>query len=181
MPQWTLQTLIDRAQISDLTLKYIKGLDDRDYDLVMSVLTNPFYLKMEALGIDRQMTPEEYALELGPKRFLEGFDVTMHLNTNHLITVDGDKAHIETKIFACHYIKISEYLEDATVPGLPNSYLPGQFIRCNMQMPWEGWATRQPDGEWRFHKICMAVIAAEGDDRVFAMSLKRSAKRLQNQ
>ena len=101
--QLSLQTLIDRATISDQVYRYTKGLDTRDWELVASVFTDPFHLVAEMLDVDRTVTPKEY-LALGPQTFLPGFDATAHINTNQLITLDGDHAHIETKMYACHYI-----------------------------------------------------------------------------
>ena len=43
MQQLTLQTLSDRALISDQLYRYAKGLDTRDWGLVASVLTDPFH------------------------------------------------------------------------------------------------------------------------------------------
>ena len=88
MQQLTLQNLSDRALISDQLYRYAKGLDTCDWDLVTSVLTDPFHLTAEMLDIDRTISPQEY-IELAPGKFLPGFDGTAHLNTNQLITVDG--------------------------------------------------------------------------------------------
>jgi hypothetical protein len=171
MTPFTAQTLIDRAMISDQVYRYMKGLDTRDFDLVMSVVTRPtFHMEARQLGLDRQMEPEEYVLEMGPKRFLPGFDVTVHISTNHLVTVDGDTAHVETKLYACHYIQ-EESAERRNIGG---NTTPSVNIHCNKQMPWEGWLTRQPDDGWLFHKIRMGTFASEGDTTAFDISLRRS-------
>lgn len=170
MSKMTVQTLLDRAMISDQVYLYMKGLDTRDFDLVMSVLTRPFHMEAGQLGIDRKLMPEEYVLELGPKKFLMGFDVTVHISTNHLITVDGDEAHIETKLYACHYIQE----EESGRQNIGGNNTPDVDMHCNKQMPWEGWLTRQPDGGWLFHKIRMGTFSSEGDTRAFDISLKRS-------
>ena len=169
-PAITAQTLIDRAIISDQVYRYMKGLDTRDFDLVMSVLMRPFHMEARQLGVDRQLMPEEYVLELGPARFLPGFDVTVHISTNHLVTVDGDSAHVETKLYACHYIQ-EDGDERRNIGG---NRTPSVNIHCNKQMPWEGWLTRQSDGNWLFHKIRMGTFASEGDTRAFDISLSRS-------
>jgi hypothetical protein len=167
----TAQTLIDRAMISDQVYRYMKGLDTRDFDLVMSVLSRPFHMQANQLGIDREMMPEEYVTKLGPKKFLPGFDVTVHISTNHLITVDGDTAHVETKLYACHYIQEEDSGDRRNIGG---NRTPGVNIHCNKQMPWEGWLTRQPDGGWLFHKVRMGTFASEGDTTAFDISLQRS-------
>lgn len=164
MQQLSLQTLSDRALISDQLYRYTKGLDTRDWDLVASVLTDPFHLQAEMLDIDRSLSPREY-IELAPAKFLPGFDVTAHLNTNQLITADGDQAHIETRMYACHYINPEQ---DTLTDQLSAPF----SIHCNMQMYWEGWLTRQSDGNWLFHKVHMGVAASEGD--MSAMQTARS-------
>ena len=168
MQQLTLQTLSDRALISDQLYRYAKGLDTRDWNLVTSVLTDPFHLHAEMLGIDRSLSPREY-IEMAPGKFLPGFDATAHLNTNQLITVHGDQAQIETRMYACHYINP----QDNT---LTDHLSAPASTHCNMQMHWEGWLNRQPDGSWLFHKFYMGVVASEGD--MSAMQTARS--RLEN-
>ena len=102
---------------------------------------------------------------MAPGKFLPGFDATAHLNTNQLITVHGDQAQIETRMYACHYINPQDntHTDDLSAPA---------SINCNMQMLWEGWLTRQPDGNWLFHKVHMGVAASEGD--MSAMQTARS-------
>ena len=164
MQQLTLQTLSDRALISDQLYRYAKGLDTRDWNLVTSVLTDPFHLHAEMLGIDRSLSPREY-IEMAPGKFLPGFDATAHLNTNQLITVHGDQAQIETRMYACHYINP----QDNT---LTDHLSAPASTHCNMQMHWEGWLNRQPNGSWLFHKFYMGVVASEGD--MSAMQTARS-------
>jgi hypothetical protein len=166
-----VRLLLDRATISDQVLRYMKGLDTRDYALVQSVLTRPvFRMQATQLGLDREMTPEEYT-EAGPERFLPGFDVTVHMSTNHLITVDGDTAYVETKLYACHYIQDEEATDRRDIGG---NRTPSVNINCNKQMPWEGWLTRQADDSWLFHQVRMGTYASEGDTRAFDISLQRS-------
>lgn len=164
MQQLTLQNLTDRALISDQLYRYAKGLDTRDWDLVASVLTDPFHLQADMLDIDDRLSPQEY-IAMAPKSFLPGFDATAHLNTNQLIAIDGDQAHIETRMFACHYINPQDNTQTDKLSAPASSH-------CNMQMLWEGWLTRQPDGDWLFHKVHMGVAASEGD--MSAMQIARS-------
>lgn len=165
MQKLSLQTLSDRALISDQLYRYAKGLDTRDWDLVASVLTDPFHLQAEMLDIDYPLSPQEY-IELAPKKFLPGFDATTHLNTNQLITIDGDQAHIETRMYACHYINQQDNTQTDQLSAPAG-------IHCNMQMPWEGWLTRQADDNWLFHKVHMGVAASEGDMSAMQTALSR--------
>ena len=165
MHRLSLQTLSDRALISDQLYRYTKGLDTRNWDLVASVLMDPFHLQADMLNIDDRLSPQEY-IAMAPKKFLPGFDSTAHLNTNQLISVDGDKAHIETRMYACHYINPQDNTQTDQLSA-PSS------THCNMQMPWEGWLTRQPDGNWLFHKVHMGVAASEGDMSVMQTARSR--------
>jgi len=168
MQHISLQTLSDRAVISDQLYRYAKGLDTRDWDLVVSVLTDPFHLHAEMLAIDSELSPQKY-IELAPGQFLPGFDATAHLNTNQLITVEGDHAHIETRMYACHYINPTGTTQTGQLSA------PQASTHCNMQMPWEGWLTRQPDGCWLFHKVHMGVATSEGDLGAMATALSRNS------
>ena len=47
--QLSLQTLIDRATISDQVYRYTKGLDTRDWELIASLFSNPFHLHAQML------------------------------------------------------------------------------------------------------------------------------------
>ena len=165
MEPLTLQTLSDRAQISDQLYRYAKGLDTRDWSLVASVLTNPFHLHAEMLEVDCTLSPQEY-IEMAPGKFLPGFDATAHLNTNQLITIDGDQAHIETRMYACHYINPDNNTQTEQLSAPTSTH-------CNMQMLWEGWLTRQADGNWLFHKIHMGVAASEGNMSVMQTARSR--------
>ncbi len=69
-------------------------------------------------------------------------------------------------MYACHYIKSTGQFPD------PSSCLRRPVSHCNMQMCWEGWLTRQPDGNWLFHRFHMGVAASEGD--MSAMQTARS-------
>ena len=162
----SLQTLIDRATISDQVYRYTKGLDTRDWELIASLFSNPFHLHAQMLDVDRMMSLWEY-IELGPKKFLPGFDVTAHLNTNQLITVEGNLGYIETRMYACHYINPDETISADQLSA------PGAGIHCNMQMPWEAWLARQPDGDWLFHKIRMGVATSEGNSNAMETALSR--------
>lgn len=170
-PLATLQQLLDRAMISDQVHRYMKGLDTCDFPLVMSVLERPFHMQANQLGIDEPILPEDYAMRFGPGKFLPGFDVTVHMSTNHLITLDGDRAHVETKLYACHYVQEEQHDDRRNIGG---NQTPSVHMHCNKQMPWDGWLRRQEDGSWLFSKIRMGTFASEGDTRAFDISLQRS-------
>ena len=69
-------------------------------------------------------------------------------------------------MYACHYINPQDntHTDHLSAPA---------SIHCNMQMLWEGWLTRQPDGSWLFHKVYMGVAASEGDMNVMQTARSR--------
>ena len=164
----TLETLIDKDKINDVLHKYLDGLDTRNWEQITSLLTKPFRLQAVMLDIDRELQPEEY-LAFGPQRFLPGFDFTAHLCSNTSITIDGDEAHLKTKLLACHHIK-----NDDTIRSDQLSTASSEEVYCNKHMPWEGWLTRQDNGRWLIRQIRMSVAAVEGDTAAFDIALART-------
>ncbi|MFG3133212.1 nuclear transport factor 2 family protein [Streptomyces tendae] len=95
----TLEELSARAQIHDVLLRYCRGLDRVDMDLVRGAFHDDAYVQF----------PE--SLHIGPVEgfveFLTGemprFVRTMHLLGNSLIEFDGPEvAHVETYLQADH-------------------------------------------------------------------------------
>ena len=167
MSSTAIQDQVDRTLIVDQVFRYMKALDTLDTNLLSSVVTEPFHMHAEQLNLDGPITGDDY-YKMGPGVFLPGFDHTAHLIHNAMVSLSGDTAHVHTLLYACHYIKPDDRV------GADILEVPDAGIHCNMQMPWEGWLTRQADGGWLFHKIHMDVSVTEGDIKAFDISLERS-------
>lgn len=89
--------LTDRTLIHDLVLRYCRGVDRLDLDLVRDVYHSG--------GIDHHTgfdgPVEEFIRWVGPK--LRSFDGTMHLVANHLVEFAGPRAVAETYGTAVHW------------------------------------------------------------------------------
>jgi hypothetical protein len=90
LSQRILQDLVDRQEILDCVLRYARGVDRRDYDLVLSAFHEdaiekhgPFYGH-----------PREFVDWI--REFTAGRDSSHHMIGNHLVEIDGDVAHAET-------------------------------------------------------------------------------------
>ncbi|MDF1604721.1 nuclear transport factor 2 family protein [Nocardioides sp. YIM 152315] len=89
--------LLDKQAIREVVLRYCRGIDRLDLDLVRSAYHPD--------GIDHHTgfdgTVDEFVAWVGPA--LRRFDGTMHLVGNHLAEVVGDRAVAETYGTAVHW------------------------------------------------------------------------------
>jgi ketosteroid isomerase-like protein len=91
-----LRALLDRAAIQDVLLRYARGVDRRDFDLVASCFTpDAAYEGSLARGTIRDALA---ALGDAMARYIS----TLHLLGNQLIEIDGDRARSETYALAHH-------------------------------------------------------------------------------
>lgn len=90
------QTLVDRAEISDLLEEYAHAIDTRDFDRVASVFTQDAVLDYTSSGGPRG-TRDELVEWL--RAALPAVALTQHLLTNRRIRVEGDTATAGTELF----------------------------------------------------------------------------------
>lgn len=100
----TTETLIERAEISDVVLRYATAVDSRDWELYQSIFTKQLTVDFSSWSGDPEMTiPVGEWVELVSKT-LSGFDATQHLSSNHVITVSGETATCVSYMVARHYV-----------------------------------------------------------------------------
>jgi hypothetical protein len=92
-----VRRLIDEADVAKVILRYAKGIDSRDFDLVWSCFAPDAYCK----GSSFEGPLDQYLPNL--LKGVEGFGRTMHFMGNQLREVDGDTAHTETYAIAHHF------------------------------------------------------------------------------
>lgn len=90
------QELFDRQDIHDVLMRYARGIDRRDFDLVASC-----YHPGAADDHGRFKGPVEEFIPWVADT-LQRFETTMHFLGNVLIEVDGDSARAETYCVAYH-------------------------------------------------------------------------------
>ena len=91
MTEMTLQTLLDRAEISDVFHRYATGLDTRDWELLRTCFIDDMVADFSAIwpemvlhGVDEWLT--------AAKNLITGMDATQHIITNHTHDIEGDTA-----------------------------------------------------------------------------------------
>ena len=104
-----LQALLDRTAIHDLIMRYARGVDRRDLDLVASCFA-PDAAYEGSLGTGGIDVVLATLRERMPR-----YRTTMHFLTNPLIEVNGDRAACETYALVYHRLENEDDVEDFIV------------------------------------------------------------------
>jgi hypothetical protein len=153
-----IRRLEDRAEISELVIKYAVGVDRRDWKMFADCFTDPAYADFSELGGAVGASPRA-ELVGGIAAVLDGFTVTQHLSPNHLIQFDDadqDRAVCYSYMYAQHVLAGSA---------------GGEFYLLR------GWyanhVVRTPDG-WRIERLIQHVGWQEGNTGAVAEAATRS-------
>ena len=134
-----VQELWDREHIAALPVTYARGVDRRDWDLVRSCFTPDCFID----GSRASASLDEYLTQLRPG--VERFPTTMHFMGNQLVTVDGDRGHVETYAVAFHWAGDPAGADDAA------NLVVGVRYQDSVVRTDDGWriARRHVDPDWR--------------------------------
>jgi hypothetical protein len=137
-----LRYLRDRQEILDLALRYARAADRRDYALFEAIFTAD--ARVSGHRGDPDTAPPSFALEgrdaiVAAMRALERFESTLHLVSNQLVEIDGDRAHGETYCTAHHI-----HRED------------GRAMDHTMAIRYQDLLVRT-NGRWRFQQRRLAI------------------------
>ena len=91
-----LQTAIDKIEIMDCLARYCRGLDRQDPEMLLSA----YHENAREQHGSFDGTPAEYVEYVMP--FVSGAKVALHMITNVLIEVNGDKANCESYAYVIH-------------------------------------------------------------------------------
>lgn len=91
-----VQELLDKQAIHEVLMRYSRGVDRRDLDLLLSVFHPD---ATDAHGIFDGNAQEFCRIAVG---MLEQFTATSHMLMNEYVQLDGDSAHVESYVLACH-------------------------------------------------------------------------------
>lgn len=150
-----LKLLTDRAEISDVQLRYATGLDFRDWTTFRSCFADEIEVDFTSLfgGSPRRVSAERWTESA--RRTVSGLTATQHMITNHVITVDGDRALCIAYVQAQHYLPNDKGDSTQTMGG----YYTNHFIRT-------------PEG-WRIRACKLTLTWTTGNWHIFALARDR--------
>ena len=147
----TTETLIDRAAISDVVIKYGTALDTRNWSLLRSILMDPIQIDYTSFNpdMDKTMPADEWVDSV---KHLGNFDATQHISSNHVHIIDGDEATCVSYMQAGHFLKVDGEERVRFLYG----YYTNNLIRH--------------EGSWKIRKCTLTITACHGDASVFAIA-----------
>lgn len=152
--QRQVQTLVDRAEISDLIDRFSRDLDDytldgRPFDVawVLSYFTDDASVEYPV----GSATGAESIAALIDGRGMAPFQRTQHVTTNYVVDLDGDRASVRFNLIATHVHaeEVRQRLGEA--PGArftAGDYYEGETVRT--------------DAGWRFRRQTLHVTWTDG-------------------
>jgi 3-phenylpropionate/cinnamic acid dioxygenase small subunit len=151
----TVETLVARAQIGDVVIRYATGIDTRDWDLYRSVFADEVDFDFSSFrGAPARMTADDWVKRV--RRTQTGFDATTHYSSNHVIDLNGDAATCVSYMVAHHVLK--------SAPGGTSYMIGGHYIN----------RLRQIGGAWKIEACTLKVAWQEGNFHIFALGEVRS-------
>ncbi len=134
-----MQTLIDRAEITDLLTRYARAVDRQDWDLFRSVFTPDAHIDYTAVGgiagdVDIVVGFLTEAMAM--------FESIQHLISNIEITIDRDEAEVTAMVY-----------NPLKLPGHP-VWATGGWYHHKLVRTSEGWRSRSlvEEAGW-FHGV----------------------------
>jgi hypothetical protein len=158
MDNASVQLLLDRAEISDVQLRYATGVDMRDWKLFRSCFAEEIEVDFTSVfggSGPRKVSGDQWAE--AARRTVSGFKTTQHL-----ITVDGDKALCVAYLQAQHCLPNEQGDSMQTIGG----YYTNHFIRtphgwkirsCKLTMTWS-------KGNWGIFELARERAKATEED-----------------
>lgn len=130
----------DKLAVNEVLDEYARGIDSRDWDLVVSTFTDDAALDYTAFGGPRGARDEVIPWLA---KNLEAFIYSQHHITNRLITLDGDDAVVSAELLAIMGMAGEK-------PGKMSMMFTGGTYNDRMVRTDDGWkiASRTCDNGW---------------------------------
>jgi hypothetical protein len=159
MSQPDIQSLLDRAAISDTVHAYATGLDRRDWELYRSIFVRTIEMDFSSIGLPCG-TYEADAWVRDAKRLFAGFRVTQHTSTNHVHDLRGDEATCTSNMQAEHFVmrEPDDGLDDGKDRWTIGGYYVNELVRT-------------PIG-WKLEKVTLTMTWQSGNPEVPRIALK---------
>lgn len=156
MDEAKLQLLIDKAEISEVQLRYATGLDMRDWVAFRSCFADEIEVDFSSVfggGGPRKVSGDKWTQ--AARRTVGGLQATQHMITNHVITVNGDEALCIAYVQAQHYLPNDKGESTQTMGG----YYTNHFVRTA--------------AGWRIRSCKLTLTWNKGNWGVFDLARKR--------
>ena len=148
--------LEDRARVSDVVFAYAAALDNRDWTLLSSILTDPVAIDYTSFDPDLDIEVPRSDWVARVEEGLSGFAVTQHLSTNHRFAFDGpDACTCISYMQALHVLREGGKESTCTLHGYYTNTLRGT------------------DGRWLIGKCRLTITASLGDSSVFGRAVEK--------
>ena len=156
--QLDLRQVADRTAISDVVYRYATAMDSRDWPLFQSCFADEVEIDFSSWHPDVQFTVTASDWVQRVKIGLSGFDTTQHYSSNHVHTLDGDRATCVSYMRAEHFLTTENGLEECTLGG----YYTNTLIRTG-------------DG-WKIKRCQLTITWFRGDYTIFERARARYEK-----
>ena len=101
-----LQLLLDKEAVIDVVKIWSTAIDTRDWPLLRSIFTDTIRIDYSSNGsLNDEMPADKWVKHLNQ---LEGWDATLHMTTNHVVTFDGERASCVSYVNAMHFLREGE-------------------------------------------------------------------------
>lgn len=137
---------MDRAAIVDVVVAYATALDTRDWKMLGTLFTEDASWAYSGGSGERLVGRDAILARISAS--IERYDVTHHLNGNHVVVVNGDEAE-HTCYFQAQHVRRG-------LPGGENLLAGGRY---------DDRLRRTPDG-WQFTRRDITKVWSEGNPAV---------------
>jgi hypothetical protein len=143
-----IRHLIDRTAVSDVVTAYATAVDLRDWELFRSLFTPSVFIDFRSFDprLYRQLPLDDL---VAITQNLAAFDATQHLSTNHVPSIEGDRARCVSYMHAGHFL---------THEGEQHFCFLYGYYTYELQRAAQG---------WKIDRYRLQVTAQHGDPRVF--------------
>jgi hypothetical protein len=155
-----IQTLFDRAAISDVINNYACGVDMRDWAMFRSCFTDDVEADFSSLELGSVVHgADDWTANI--RATIEALDATQHIITNHAHVIDGDRSQSRANVQAQHILR-------RTDDGPAMHYMMGGYYNFDM--------LRTPKG-WKIKRYRVTETWFNGDLTIFERGMARSKSR----
>lgn len=134
MPSFDLQALSDRAEISDVFIRYAWSVDTRDWSSFESCFTADAEIDLTGMHPGVVFSGAK-ALVAYTSRAISVLHATQHIITNHSCDIDGDTAKCSAYLHGQHVIR--------NETGEYSNFVIGGYYNYAMVRTGDGWKIRR--------------------------------------